>query len=62
VLEVRGAGGSLLHLLLEDIAGNFAPDNPDAVHWLDALFHLEDALIADGTLSDDFAVIIARKR
>jgi SAM-dependent methyltransferase len=61
VLEVRGGGGSLLHLLLEDIAGNFAPAEPDATHWLDALFHLEDALIADGTLADDFAVIIARK-
>lgn len=61
VLEVRGAGGSLLHLLLEDITGNFAAGVPDATQWLETLFHLEDSLIANGTLADDFAVIIARK-
>lgn len=62
VLEVRGAGGSLLHLLLEDIAGNFTSDAPAAAEWLSALFALEDAYIADGTLPHDFAVIIARAR
>jgi SAM-dependent methyltransferase len=62
VLEVRGAGGSLLHLVLEDIAGNFAPDVPAAAEWLETLFAMEDALIGDGRLAHDFAVIIARAR
>jgi 2-polyprenyl-3-methyl-5-hydroxy-6-metoxy-1,4-benzoquinol methylase len=61
ILEVRGYGGSLLHLLLEDIAGNFDLDDREAMAYLDALFQLEDALIASGTLQHDFAIVIARK-
>ena len=62
VLERNGAGGSLLHLLLEHIAGNFDENDPDGMAQLQSLFDLEDQLIAAGTLQHDFAVIVAARR
>lgn len=62
ILEVRGSGGTILHLLLEGIAGNFSEDDPESMQYLEHLFALEDRLIADGTLKHDFAVIIAKRK
>jgi SAM-dependent methyltransferase len=62
VLETKGVGGSLLHLLLEHIAGNFDENDPDAMTHLQSFFNLEDELIAAGMLQHDFAVIIAARR
>ena len=62
VMEVKGCGGSLLHLLLEHIAGNFDDSDPEAVNYLHWLFGVEDELIASGKLQHDFALIIAKKR
>jgi SAM-dependent methyltransferase len=62
VLEVKGQGGSLLHLLLKDIAGNFNDTNEGSLAYLEGLFTLEDRLIAEGVLQDDFATIVARKK
>jgi SAM-dependent methyltransferase len=59
VLEVKGYGGSILHELLYDIAGNFAEENPGSIDHLRRLFQVEDELTASGKLSHDFAVIIA---
>ena len=58
VIEVKGYGGTLLHLLLEDIAGNFGEDQ---AKQLERLFDLEDEMIDSGVLEDDFAAIIAQK-
>ena len=62
IVEFKGYGGSLLHLLLEGIAGNFSPDVPGAMEYLESLFCLEDALIASGEMQHDFGVIIARRK
>ncbi len=62
LLELKGSGGSILHLLLEGIAGNFADDDPVAMKYMKSFFELEDRMIADGTLQHDFAVIIARRK
>jgi SAM-dependent methyltransferase len=61
VIEFRGYGGSLLHLVMEGIAGNFVPDDPLATECVERLCALEDRLILEGRLAHDFAVIIARK-
>jgi hypothetical protein len=58
VVEVKGYGGTLLHLLLEDIAENFGEDQN---RHLQRLFDLEDEMIDSGVLEDDFAAIIAQK-
>jgi SAM-dependent methyltransferase len=62
VLETKGQGGSLLHLLLFQIAGNFDEGNPEDMQYLQSLFEAEDQLIASGRLQHDFSVIIAAKR
>jgi len=61
IVEFKGYGGSLLHELLYDIAGNFTDEHAGSLERLEELFQLEDDLIANGTLPHDFAVIIARK-
>jgi O-antigen biosynthesis protein len=62
VVDVKGCGGSLLHLLLDEIAGNFDENDSYAMNYLQDLFDLEDRLIANGTLKHDFAIIIAVRR
>ncbi len=62
IMEMKGQGGSLLHLLLSDIAGNFNEQNEGSIANLKGLFQLEDRLINEGVLRDDFATIITRKR
>lgn len=57
-IEWRGYGGSLLHILLENIAGNFNPHIQEDMDWLEYLFRLEDMLIATGELGHDFVVAI----
>jgi SAM-dependent methyltransferase len=61
VLEVKGYGGAILHLMLYDIAGNFCEGIPGSLDHLRRLFTVEDNLMASGIISSDFAVIIATK-
>jgi SAM-dependent methyltransferase len=61
ILELKGYGGSLLHELLYDIAGNFSEKNSGSLEHLKRLFAIEDELIAAGRLHHDFAVVIATK-
>jgi len=59
IVEIKGYGGGILHQLLYDIAGNFCEENAGSLEHLRRLFTLEDKLTAAGTVSSDFAVIIA---
>ena len=61
VLEIHGYGGGLLHMLLEDITGNFRLGNREGMKWLSRVFEIEDELMSAGDLDHDFALIIARK-
>lgn len=58
---LRGYGGNILHLLLEDIAGNFLETDAEAMEWLERIFTYEDDWIAREGVGDNFAVILARK-
>jgi SAM-dependent methyltransferase len=62
ILEFKGYGGSLLHELLYDIAGNFSEKNSGSLECLEALFRIEDEQIEQGQLPHDFAVVIAAPR
>lgn len=62
VIEVRGYGGTLLHLLLDEIAGHFLPEDPRAMEHLSSFFELEDQMISSGRFHHDFATIIARRK
>jgi SAM-dependent methyltransferase len=61
VVDLRGYGGTLLHPLLHEIAGNFKDEVPGGGALLEAICDFEEALIAAGDLTDDFALIVARK-
>ncbi|HMM36726.1 MAG TPA: class I SAM-dependent methyltransferase [Thermoanaerobaculia bacterium] len=62
LLEVRPYGGTILHLLLHDIAGNFSGSSPGGPELLEAIADLEWALVSSGDLPSDFAVVVARPR
>ena len=62
VVEIRGYGGSMMHILLDDIAGNFDPSNEHANGYLQLLFEIEDLAIKAGDLQHDFVALVARKR
>ncbi len=62
IVELKGYGGTLLHLLLDEIAGHFMPDDPRGMEYLRTFFDLEDQMIASGKFQHDFAFIIARRK
>lgn len=62
VIDVKGYGGTLLHLLLDEIAGHFLPNDPRAMEYLSSFFELEDQLIASGKFQHDFATIFTRRK
>lgn len=61
VVEVKGYGGTVLQLLLHEIAGNFQKSDAETNALLEAICDLEERLIALGDLPDDFALIVAHK-
>ena len=58
VVEERKLGGTLVNLVLDDIAQNFH-DEPE---WLRLLFSVEDAMIGAGEIDSDYTLIVARSR
>jgi hypothetical protein len=45
VVELKGYGGSILHLLFNGIAHNFLNDDPETKHYLKMIFDVEDLLL-----------------
>lgn len=62
VLEVKGYGGTVLQMLLHEIAGNFRTDDPATVRLLETCFDVEESLISAGDLPHDFALVVAQKK
>jgi len=62
VVQVRPYGGTVLQLLLDDIAAGFLAAGGAADGLLAALCALEWALVSSGELPSDFAVVVARPR
>jgi len=58
VLEHKDYGGTLLHMLLQDIAGNFDPENEKDLAVLKLLIYLEKLLIKEEIISSDFTFMI----
>ncbi|PCJ26903.1 MAG: SAM-dependent methyltransferase [SAR86 cluster bacterium] len=59
IVEKRDFGGTLLQLVLNDIAGNFT-DSDEHVALLESLIEEERALINTGEIISDFTLIVAR--
>ena len=62
LLEVRPYGGTILHPLLDDIAGNFSRPDAGTRELLAAIADLEWALVTSGDLASDFAVVVAQPK
>jgi len=56
----RDFGGTLLQPILANITHNFNTDVPAHMRELDRLFDTERALLADGTLESNFALLVYR--
>jgi SAM-dependent methyltransferase len=62
ILEIRPYGGTVLHLLLHEIAGNFSKPGNGGEDLLAAISAFEWALVEAGHLASDFAVVVARAK
>lgn len=61
-IEGAARGGSLLNPLMSGIAGNFSPDAPPDVAFIELAAILEEMLLESGALEPDFVLEIYRKR
>jgi SAM-dependent methyltransferase len=55
-------GGTLNHLVFQNIAANFEPGNTAHRSIIELLIHHENVLIRDGLLPSDFKVFLARRK
>lgn len=62
VVEEKKFGGTLLHMLLQDIVGNFNPDDPKDSTVLKLIIYLEDLLIREKVLGSDFIFMVLKKK
>jgi 2-polyprenyl-3-methyl-5-hydroxy-6-metoxy-1,4-benzoquinol methylase len=60
LLETNDCGGTILHFLLQNIAGNFRDENPGSMEVLRMLFAIEDTLIGVHDIQPHFVMIIAK--
>ena len=60
IVERRDFGGTLLHLVLDNIAGNLS-ESDTGKQLLRSFFAEERRLIASGEIGSDFTLIVARK-
>jgi len=61
LVERRDFGGTLLHLVLDNIAGNLS-QSEEGITILRRLMAEEASLIESGALDSDFTLLVARKR
>lgn len=61
VVEAGMYGGTILHILLKDIAWNFLGDDPLTLELLQRCFDTEDRAIASGEVRSDFGFFVCRK-
>ena len=67
IVERRDYGGTVVHMLFDDIASNFLDaegqeKDDDARRLLELCFQIEDTLLATGDLTSDFALLVCRPR
>ncbi len=58
IIELKEYGGTVLHLLLYEIAHHFLPGDPEAERWLTLFFEVEDILLQTGELPSDHIVAV----
>jgi len=61
IVERIDFGGTILHMLLQDIVGNFDLENEKDIAILNLICYLEKTLIIKKVIPSDFSLIIAQK-
>ncbi len=61
IVEFRPFGGTIIHMLLSDIAQNFSPEDQCGKELLKICFDIEDKLMEVGEISSDFVVAVCKK-
>ena len=59
--EIKEYGGTILHLLFEEIAHNFLKNDPATNRLLQLCFEIEDVLLELNDIPSDFVLAICRK-
>lgn len=62
ILEWKEYGGTVLHLLFDDIAANFAENSSTDQMLIELCFQVEDVLMRIGDLPSDFIFCVAQNR
>lgn len=62
IVEMKEYGGTVLHLLLYEIAHHFLPNDPEADKWLALFFEVEDLLLQTGELPSDHIVAVCKNK
>jgi SAM-dependent methyltransferase len=62
IIEKVDFGGTILHLLLQGIVGNFDSSNEEDIAILKMLGYMEDVLIREKVLSSNFALLVLRNK
>jgi ubiquinone/menaquinone biosynthesis C-methylase UbiE len=62
VVEDRPFGGTILHMFLQDIAGNFPPEDPVGDTLIKYIIYIEDLLLRRQLLSSDFTYMVFEKQ
>jgi len=62
IVEMKEYGGTVLHLLLYEIAHHFLPGDPEAEKWLALFFEVEDLLLQTGELPSDHIVAVCKNK
>ncbi len=62
VVEIKGYGGTILHLLLSGIAHHFLSSDAEGQRLLDICFVIEDMSLESGEIQDDFVFAVCKKR
>ena len=62
VVEEKGYGGAILHILLAGIAHNFLGQDSQTRSILQAIFTFEDALMSSGEIDSDYVFAVFRPR
>lgn len=61
-VELKGYGGSILHLLFNGITHNFLKDDEETRNYLRMIFDAEDMLLESKDIQHDFIVAVCKKR
>jgi len=62
IVEIKGYGGALLHLLFSGIAHHFVQPDEITARWLQEAISREDDLMARGHIHHDFALVVCRTK